>query len=350
MAEELTRLRPTAEVRSLPIADGGEGTLDCLAAAAGGELHTVTVSGPYREPVTAQLLFLDGGRAVIETAQCAGLPLVGERRDPELTTTYGVGELIRFAAEQGAKEIILTLGGSCTNDCGAGMLSALGVRFTDSDGREFVPTGKTLKDVVGISAEGLEPLLKELTFTAMCDVKNPLCGADGCAAVFARQKGADDAMIARLEEGASHFAGRAAAFLGVDLSREEGVGAAGGLGFGCRVFLGASLRSGIGTVLALCDYDRLAAEAELIITGEGRLDRQSLMGKVIGGVISHSGKTPVAVLCGQYLPFDTEGCPTLRYILPISEGQELAYALCHGEENLRAGTRALIGLLERDGL
>lgn len=348
-SEEIKRIRPEAVVQSIPIADGGEGTLESLAIAVGGEIHNVMTEGPYHEAVESQILFTKKNEAVIEIAQCAGLPLAKDKLNPELTSTVGVGRLIEYAVNNGAKHIVLTLGGSCTNDGGAGMLAALGIKFLNSDGAEFIPTGKNLGSVFRIEEGENFGKYKEISFTAMCDVKNPLFGEYGCSRIFARQKGADDAMIERLEAGMIRFSEVSSAFLGKDDSSAPGAGAAGGLGFACRAFLGAELKSGIETVLALCGFDRLANNAELVITGEGRFDSQSLMGKVIGGIISHSGNTPVAVLCGKYLPFDTAEYPNLKYIVPISEGQELAYAIAHEPDNLRYGIKKMFELLEKEG-
>ena len=347
-SDEIKRICPEAAVRSVPIADGGEGTLESLFAAVGGETDRTVTEGPYHETVHAQILFTKKNEAVIEAAQCAGLPLAKDRLNPELTSTVGIGKLIEYAVDNGAKHIILALGGSCTNDCGAGMLTALGIKFLNRDGAEFIPTGKSLGAIVKIEKGERFEKFREIVFTAMCDVKNPLYGEYGCSRVFARQKGADNAMIERLELGAIHFAKVSSAFLGEDYSTEAGVGAAGGLGFACRAFLGAELKSGIETVLELCGFDSLANKAELVITGEGSFDRQSLMGKVVGGIISHSGKASVAVICGKYLPFDTAGYPNLKYIVPISEGQEPAYAIAHEPENLRRGIKKLFKMLEDD--
>lgn len=347
-SDEIKRICPEAVVRSVPIADGGEGTLESLAVAVGGKIHNVAAEGPYREAVDAKILFTNKNEAVIEIAQCAGLPLAKDRLNPELTSTVGIGRLIGYAVDNGAKHIILALGGSCTNDCGAGMLTALGIKFLNRDGVEFIPTGKNLGAIVKIEEGKQFGKFRDIAFTAMCDVRNPLYGEYGCSRIFARQKGADDAMIERLESGAIHFAEVSSAFLEKDYSSEAGVGAAGGLGFACRAFLGAELKSGIETILELCDFDSLANKAELIITGEGRFDSQSLMGKVIGGIISHSGKASVAVICGKYLPFDAAGYPNLKYIVPISEGQELAYAIAHEPDNLRYGIKKLFEMLKKE--
>lgn len=349
VSEEIKKLRPEARVRSLPIADGGEGTLECLKISAGGKSVAVDTIGPYGEPMKAEILFTKVNEAVIETASCAGLPLVYGRMNPEKTTTAGLGRLIGYAVSHGAEHIVLTLGGSCTNDCGAGMLSEMGIIFRDGDGNSFVPTGGTLSSVRSIEKSDEFARYEDISFTAMCDVRNPLYGENGCTHIFARQKGADDAMIGRLEIGIRSFANKAAEFLGRDLSSDEGCGAAGGLGFACRAFLDGELKSGIETVLELCGFDRLVAGADLVITGEGRFDHQSLMGKVVGGIVAHSGAVPVAVLSGKYLEFDTSGFPNLKYIIPVSEGQELEYAIAHEPENLRRGTDILFSMLEKEG-
>ena len=346
VSEEIKQQRPEAAVMSLPLADGGEGTLECLKISAGGKCVNVDTVGPYGEPMKAEILFTKVNEAVIETASCAGLPLVSGRMDPEKTTTAGLGKLIAYAVSHGAEHIILTLGGSCTNDCGAGMLSELGIVFRDEDGNRFVPTGGTLSRVRSIEKSAGFARYEDITFTAMCDVRNPLYGENGCTHIFARQKGADNAMIGRLEAGVCSFAAIVVEFSGRDLSQDEGCGAAGGLGFACRAFLGGELKSGIETVLDLCGFDRLVSSADLVITGEGRFDRQSLMGKVVGGIAARSGSIPVAVLCGKCSDTDIPAFPNLKYIIPVSEGQKLDYAIAHEPENLRHGTDRLLSMLE----
>lgn len=349
VADELTKYAPGVAVRSLPISDGGEGMLECLKLAVGGRLYETEVCAPYGDKTPARILFTageDASTAVVEISQCVGLPLVKGRENPERTTTCGIGELVRYAVGLGAENVTFSLGGSCTNDCGAGMLSALGVRFLNTFGEAFVPTGETLSGVTRIKTDGEFDKYRKIRFTAMCDVENPLYGEYGCSNVFARQKGADEAMIKRLEAGVKSFAGVCAEYFGEDLSAESGAGAAGGLGFACRAFLGAELKSGIQTVLDLCGFDRFAAEAELVITGEGSFDEQSLMGKATGGVIARAAPTPVAFLCGCYKPGGAIKYPNLKYIIPINQNQPLEYAIAHTPQNLRAGVQALLKKLK----
>ncbi len=219
VSEKIKKLRPETVVRSLPIADGGEGTLECLKISAGGKSVFADTVGPYGEPMKAEILFTKVNEAVIETASCAGLPLVYGRMDPEKTTTAGLGKLIEYAVGHGAEHIILTLGGSCTNDCGAGMLSGMGIVFRDADGKRFVPTGGTLGRVKTVEKSAEFAKYADISFTAMCDVRNPLYGDNGCTHIFARQKGADDAMIGRLEAGVKAFSAAVSEALGQDFRR-----------------------------------------------------------------------------------------------------------------------------------
>lgn len=294
---------PECEIVTVPVADGGEGTVACFGAALNAPTVTVTVSGPYGEPVAAAYV-RSGEKAVIEMAATAGLPLVGEHKDPERTTTYGVGELIAHAVRGGAKEILLGLGGSATNDGGCGCAAALGVRFLDENGAEFVPTGGTLERIADIDIAPAQKLLQGVRVTAMCDVDNPLTGPRGAAAIFAPQKGADTEMVARLERGLCHLNRVLGRKLDVSLDRTPGAGAAGGFGAGCIAFLGGSLCSGIDAVLKMVEFDRLLDGAGLVITGEGRIDGQSVHGKVISGVAAHTKKkrVPLVVIAGGIAP------------------------------------------------
>lgn len=293
---------PGCEVRAIPVADGGEGSVDAFLAALGGEKVHARVAGPFFEPVESFYGLTDGGKtAIVEMAACAGLPLAGERRDPALTTTYGVGELIALAVEGGARKIILGLGGSATNDAGCGAAAVLGVRFFDRTGTPFVPTGGTLGEVERIDVSTARERLRGVEITAMCDIDNPMYGENGAAYVFAPQKGAGPEQVRALDAGLRRLAGVMRRELGMDFAELPGAGAAGAMGAGVTAFLGASLQSGIESVLNAVDFDRAAADADLIFTGEGRLDSQSLRGKVVIGVARRAkrlGKRVIAIVGG----------------------------------------------------
>lgn len=302
IAREIRRRDPEARVCALPVADGGEGTVDAFLGALGGEKVAVPCRDPYGRPLTAHYgLFPDGKTAVIEMAAAAGLPLVGEDRRVADTTTYGVGQLIAHALKRGAERILLGLGGSATNDGGCGAAAALGVEFLDAEGKAFVPVGGTLRRIAHIRTDSLLPALRQAEVIAMCDIDNPLCGESGAAAVFAPQKGADAATVRMLDEGLAHLAAVIEKDLGRSLLTLPGGGAAGGFGAGSVAFLGARLQMGIEAVLDLTDFDRLAADAYLVITGEGRLDSQSLRGKVVVGVARRARAlgVPVVALVGS---------------------------------------------------
>ena len=302
IAREIRRRDPEAWVCALPVADGGEGTVDAFLGALGGEKVAVPCRDPYGRPLTAHYgLFPDGKTAVIEMAAAAGLPLVGEDRRVADATTYGVGQLIAHALKRGAERIILGLGGSATNDGGCGAAAALGVEFLDAEGKTFVPVGGTLRRIAHIRTDALLPALRQAEVIAMCDIDNPLCGESGAAAVFAPQKGADAATVRMLDEGLAHLAAVIEKDLGCSLLTLPGGGAAGGFGAGSVAFLGARLQMGIEAVLDLTDFDRLAADAYLVITGEGRLDSQSLRGKVVVGVARRARAlgVPVVALVGS---------------------------------------------------
>lgn len=293
---------PGCEVRAIPVADGGEGSVDAFLAALGGEKVHARVAGPFFEPVESFYGLTDGGKtAIVEMAACAGLPLAGERRDPALTTTYGVGELIALAVEGGARKIILGLGGSATNDAGCGAAAALGVRFFDRTGTPFVPTGGTLGEVERIDVSAARERLRGVEITTMCDIDNPMYGENGAAYVFTPQKGAGPEQVRALDAGLRRLAGVMRRELGMDFAELPGAGAAGAMGAGVTAFLGASLQSGIESVLNAVDFDRAAADADLIFTGEGRLDSQSLRGKVVIGVARRAkrlGKRVIAIVGG----------------------------------------------------
>ena len=288
---------PGCEVVALPVADGGEGTVDCFLEACGGEAVQVSgVSGPYGEKIDAAYARLDETTAVVEMAAAAGLPMVGDKKDPCKTTTYGVGQLVRHAVEQGAKHIILGLGGSATNDGGCGCAAALGVKFTDKDGKEFVPVGGTLDQIAGIDVTAARELLKDVELTAMCDIDNPMYGERGAAYIFGPQKGADDEMVKLLDNQLRAMDAAIIRCLGLHVADLPGAGAAGAFGAGCVAFLGAKLKSGIETVLDTVEFDRRMAGADVVFTGEGRIDSQSVHGKVIDGISRRTTKAGVPLV------------------------------------------------------
>ena len=288
---------PDCNVIKLPAADGGEGLCSSFANFVDGEWISAESKDPFNSPMRAEYYMLENGVAVIETASCAGLPLAGDRADPTVTTTAGVGMLMRDAEQRGAKRIILGLGGSATNDCGAGMASELGFVFLDKNGNAFVPVGGTLADIEHIISPK-EPF--GVPVTAACDVTNPLFGADGAAYVFAPQKGANAEQVGLLDRGLHHMADILKRDLNFNSENLPGAGAAGGLGAGASAFLNAELRSGIDIVLDESGFDKLAANADIVITGEGRFDSQSVNGKVMSGVCRRAAKAGAKVyaVCG----------------------------------------------------
>ena len=291
----LGQFYPNCQVIGLPVADGGEGTVDCFLEAVGGEQIAVPVTGPWGESVEACYGRI-GDTAVVEMAAAAGLPMVGERLDPSKTTTYGVGQLLRHAVEHGAIHLILGLGGSATNDGGCGAAAAMGVVFRDKAGQSFVPVGETLGEIASIDCTAARALLSSVTVEVRCDIDNPLCGPQGAAAIFGPQKGADAAMIRQLDHNLGYLARRIETDLGITVSELPGAGAAGGFGAGAAAFFGAQLRPGIEVVLDLVRFEEQLDGCDLVLTGEGRMDGQSLGGKVPIGVSRRAKKKQVPVV------------------------------------------------------
>lgn len=301
MKSSIKNLYKDANIISVPVADGGEGTVDAFLYALGGEKKSVWVSDAFNEQkILAHYAMLKDDIAVIEMAACAGLPLVKNRLEPDKTTTFGVGELIIDAINSGAKKIILGLGGSATNDGGCGMAAALGVKFKDEQDQEFIPTGGTLSQIYKIDMNNIYSKIKDVEFISMCDVDNPLCGRLGASAVFAPQKGADEDMVKLLDEGLAHLAKIIKRDLHIEVKDIKGAGAAGGLGAGSIAFLQSKLTKGIDVVLDTINFDELVSKADIVFTGEGKFDSQSLHGKVVMGVANRSQKykTPVIVVTG----------------------------------------------------
>lgn len=297
MEEHIKDHYPTTEIVSIPVADGGEGTVDSFLAAKGGEKITVKVKGPYMEDMESFYGLIDGGdTAIIEMAACAGLPIVGKYLRAEKTTTYGVGQLIVHAAQSGCKKIIVGLGGSATNDLGVGAAVAAGIRFIDKNGVEFVPVGENLSNIVDIDTRGMLPVLKDLEIITMCDIDNPLYGKTGAAYVFAPQKGADSKMVQYLDNQLKVASELIKRKLGIDIAEFAGAGAAGGMGGGMVAFFGSKLEKGIDVVLDVVDFDHLLQDADLIFTGEGKIDEQTLCGKVVIGVARRAKKYGVPLI------------------------------------------------------
>lgn len=275
----------SCECTGVPVADGGEGTTDAVITATGGERIPVRVHGPLMETVDTYYGRLSGKRAVLEMAAASGLPLVpASLRNPENTTTYGTGELLKDALDKGFREISIAIGGSATNDGGMGCMRALGVRFLDGSGEELPGCGADLERVAQIDLSGMDTRIRETAFTVMCDVNNPLCGKDGATYTFGPQKGGTPDILDRLERGMQNYRDVLTRTFGINPDDIPGSGAAGGLGAALLVFLGATLKSGIETVLDLIDFDRRLKDVDLVVTGEGRTDWQSCFGKVMQGV------------------------------------------------------------------
>lgn len=285
------------QVDCIPVADGGEGTLDSFVFACGATLFSAKVTAPDYRRVDAEFAVM-GDTAIIEMAQASGLPLTGDKNDPVRATSYGTGELILAAVDKGCRNIVLGIGGSATTEGGIGCLSALGVRFYSADGEVVSPDGKGMSEVERIDLSGIDPRISQCSFTVLCDVNNPLYGENGAAYIYSPQKGADKETVLFLDSALRNYEKAVIASIGVDCAGLSGSGAAGGMGYGLRAVLGAQLRAGAQAVFDICDFDSRARAADVIITGEGKFDRQSLMGKVPAEVIKRAGDKPVLVLCG----------------------------------------------------
>ncbi len=290
------------EIKCIPVADGGEGTVECFRVAVGAELVTLTVTGPYGEPVSASYARM-GTTAIIEMAATCGLPLVGDRLNPSQTTTYGTGELINHALSHGCDKILLGLGGSSTNDGGCGIAAALGVLFYDDRGETFVPTGGTLQNIAHIDTSAAP----HFDLTLMCDVTNPTIGSNGAAYVYGPQKGADAGMLILLDSGLAHMCEIIEKDLSVKVDTLTGGGAAGGTGAGMYAFLGGKIVSGIDAILDATSFADMLDDATLCITGEGKIDSQSINGKALSGI---------SKLCKEY------GVPLVA-IAGIAEDEEI---------------------------
>ena len=290
-----------ADIIKIPMADGGEGTAAALKETLSGEWQRIIAHDPLMRPIEASYVLLPNQTAIIEMASCAGLHLLTQsERDPGITTTYGVGEMLLDAIDKGAKHIILGIGGSATNDAGTGMLKALGYRFLDAQHHELAQGGKALAALAFIDSSGVNDKIADISITVACDVTNPLCGKLGASHVYASQKGAklDDIVI--LDNALNHFANIASRQNFPDNRNEAGAGAAGGLGFALMTFLSATLTGGFQLVSEFSNLEQMIQQADLVITGEGKMDFQTSMGKVASGVLSlaKAVNVPVIAICG----------------------------------------------------
>ena len=285
IAEKIREHFSDSEILEIPVADGGEGSVEAFLLAAGGEKVKARVKNPYFEDMDSYFGLLDDGKtAVVEMASCAGLPLAENRKNPRLTTTYGVGQLMLAAAKRGVKKIIVGLGGSATNDGGCGAAAAAGAKFYNKEGQEFIPTGGTVKDIERIDLSGMDKVFENVEMITMCDIDNPMYGPFGASYVFAPQKGADAECVEELDEGIKNLSRVITETIGKDISQMPGTGAAGAMGAGMVAFFDAKLQMGIETVLDTVQFDQEIADADYIFTGEGKLDAQSLRGKAVMGI------------------------------------------------------------------
>lgn len=297
MGDKIHEYYPECEVVSIPVADGGEGSVDAFLDAVGGEKIYKDVTGPYfGESVKGYYGILPGNIAVLEMAAAAALPMVGDRKNPSKTTTYGVGELLLDAAKRGVGKIILGLGGSATNDAACGLASAVGISFFDEDGNKFIPVGGTLDKIARIDVSTLDESLKKIPITTMCDIDNPFYGPEGAAAIYGPQKGADPEMVKVLDEKMKKYSEVIKRDLGVDVQSIPGSGAAGGMGGGMAAYFKSKLQMGIETVLETVHFDELLSGTDYVYTGEGKIDGQSLRGKVVIGVAREAKKKDVKVI------------------------------------------------------
>ena len=346
---------PGAKVREFPLADGGEGLSEVLAFHLGGEMVTVNTTDPLGRPCAASYLLAQGSRlAFLESAQAAGLERLGpEERNPLYTSTFGVGLLIRDAIKRGARQIYLGLGGTATNDAGTGMAAALGFAFLDAHGYALAPRGENLSDVAAIDVSGVLPELLGCRFQAFCDVNNPLFGPEGAAYTFAPQKGADPEAVVCLDQGLRHICPLLESVhreaygqpLHAGLQDLPGSGAAGGLGAGVLAFLNGQLRPGSDAVLDMVGFDDAVLGADLIISGEGRLDGQTARGKLVHGVCQRAARygVPVVALCGA-VDASTEQIHSMGLLAAFSislQPQPLEQAVANTELDLAHGAAQL---------
>lgn len=350
LKQATSEIFPNAQTVSMSVADGGEGTMDSLVNSLGGTWKTVDVLGPLQENIKARYGILPEGKAIIEMAEASGLPLVpSDKRNPQKTTSYGTGMLIRDALESGITDITIAIGGSATNDGGMGAMQALGIKFLDENNNELTGCGENLSKVKNIDLDNLHHAVAKTNFTVMCDVTNPLLGNQGATYTFGHQKGADDTMLAELEYGMSIYANKIKSTIGKDISGKEGSGAAGGLGFALMAFLGAKLQSGIDVVLDLLDFDKKLKDVDLVITGEGRMDNQSAFGKVPSGIgkrCKKMGVPAVAIVGGLLSGYESiYNCGIESVTTTINGAMTIDEALANSEDLYLDAARRLLRMI-----
>lgn len=347
--EAIVEVDKGAEVFQLPLADGGEGTLTALSKIFGAKIEQVEVNDPLFRKIKSRIGFFED-KAIIEMAECSGLLILkDEERNPLYTTTYGVGELIKYAISKGVKEIIIGIGGSATNDAGTGMLNALGMKFLNENGEELKPIGENLIKIKKIDDSEFLKDVRKVKFTVLCDVTNPLYGENGAAYVFAPQKGADENAVKLLDEGLKNFASVAKEYLGKDLSLSSGAGAAGGLGFALLAFLNAQYVSGIDYILSASNAEEHVKWTDIVITGEGRFDRQSLSGKSTIGIArlgAKFGKMVIVISGSIDCPFEEytkEGITSIFSIVDMASS--LDRCLKEAPRLLKETAKSIINLI-----
>lgn len=354
LTEAANKIFPGCETAGVPVADGGEGTVEAVVEATKGSWRKVMVHGPLMEDVEGFYGVFHGDSAVIEMAAASGLPMVPmEKRNPLNTTTYGTGELIRDALTRGLRKLSIAIGGSATNDGGMGAMRALGIRFLDAEGKELAGFGSDLAKVADIDVSGLDPAVKEAEITVMCDVTNPLTGPDGATYTFGKQKGGTPEILDELEAGMKNYAAVMRNKLGIDVETKAGAGAAGGLGAALFGFLDATLKSGIDTVLDLIDFDGLLEGTDLVVTGEGRIDWQSAFGKVPSGIgqrCKARGIPAVAIVGGMGQGADKIFEYGIDSILPTINGAMDIQEACDRAEELYAGAAERMFRLLKAGM
>ena len=339
MAERIEKIFPGCTVLAPPVPAGGEGSAGAFLTAAGREQVVREATGPWFEKCESYYGLIDNGAtAVLEMAAAAGLPMVGDRKDPRGTTTYGVGELLADAARSGAKRLVIGLGGSATNDGGCGAAAAAGVSFYNAAGEKFVPTGGTLIDIDRIDMSTRDKAFEAVEIVTMCDIDNPMYGTNGAAYIFGPQKGADPDMVVELDKGLRHLSEVIKRDVGVDVADIPGAGAAGAMGAGMVAFFGSRLQMGIETVLDTVGFDESISDADYIFTGEGKIDSQSLRGKVVIGVARRAvkqNKPVIAIVGGADYDVDAAYGEGVTAIFPINRlPQDFSVLKEHSEENL----------------